>query len=207
MKTRHINKIKNLNFIKKLICILDRMKKINPTGAFFLLLFFLSINYLIDLNLIWRVSVSLQSFLFYTTSTLAIIGVSYFLNSNKNNSSFIYMKNCFFCYSWRNVRTKDALCCLLATALIMFCLFFISYFTYAEFGHLTGYFLYFYNIAYLYIYCNSYIQSSTTSSKFHVKVNSLFIYAVTVYLANTQIGEPVILNSLIWLFPFYLYVF
>ena len=207
MRDRYINKVKSLRVTSNAISYLDILKKIQPAKSLFLITFFLLLTYSSNPSSIWRTSITVENFFFYLVFCSLIISFSFFVNLKKDSKNINYIKKLIFTYSW-STNKMDALRSLFMNLFIILILGIISYFGGLTFYHSVVFFLYFYNIAYLYTYCVDFRKTNKQGNVFHVKVISLFIYALTLYLAIVWIqNEPLLLTSLTWLFPFYIALF
>lgn len=205
--SRYVKKIKSLKTISSILGCLDLIKKAQPGKSLFFITFFLSLVYSADPSNIWRTSISLESCLFYGVSSLLIIAFTYSLRLNQGDEKVGYVKKWIFTYSW-SINKSNAFYCFLINLFIMLSLGFFSYFSTLKFSHSAVFFLYFYNIAYLYIYCNDYSKGGHKITIFYVKAMSTLIYAATVCLGVAWMQDnPLLLTSVLWLFPFYASIF
>ena len=205
--SRYVKKIESLKITSNILDYLDLAKKFQPGKSLFFITFFLSLVYSADPSNIWRTSISVESFLFYGASCLLIVGFVCSLKLNQIDQKAGYVKKWMFTYSW-SINKTDAFYCLLINLFIMLSLGAFSYFSNLKFSHSVVFFLYFYNTAYIYIYCNDYSKGDHKVAIFHVKVMSTLIYAATVYLGVAWMQDnPLLLTSVLWLFPFYVSIF
>ena len=202
MRDKYLNKIKSLKSTHLTIDFLHSVRRLQPLKCCFFFTYLLSIVYLSDPSKIWRTDVDLNSFLFYSLAIILIVGFCYLLNSNiilKKIELLLFpyqikfdLMSIFYTFS------------LAAGILGVF--FIVFYFTGIKIIHSTIYFLYFYNIAYLYRHCNSYDESSNKkNNNFYIRLSFLSIFIILFFLSILWVqNDALILTSILCLSPFYI---